>query len=86
MDGLCKKCNADFIKLSKRKDHRKNKDHTLCKTAEGCHVDCLMVIIRAGADVNNAGGPLSLAAEKGHYACIEALLEAGVFDGMVGKP
>ena len=77
MDGLCKKCNADFIKLSKRKDHRRNKDHTLCKTAERGHVDCLMVIIRAGADVNNDGAPLTLAAEKGHYACIEALLEAG---------
>ena len=77
MEGLCKECNDDFIKLLKRKDHRKNKDRTLCKTAERGHVDCLMVIIRAGADVNNAGAPLTSAAGKGHYACMEALLEAG---------
>ena len=81
MEGLCKECNDDFIKLLRRKNHKKNKDYTLWKIVKRGHVHCLMIRIGAGANVNSDGQygttPLTLAAGKGDYVCTEALLEAG---------
>ena len=67
MERLCKECNDDFKKLSKKK----KKDHTLWKTAERGHVHCLKALLQAGANVNSAEEhdytPLKFAAMRGRY-------------------
>ena len=67
--GMCSRCAGSAR-------HSYSLDLVLYKAANKGHHQCVDVLLKAGADVNNFRSSLLAAVENGHDKCVDILIKA----------